>query len=274
MTSSGEPCLHLSGLGAARADLPTIAALRKSLPAWAPSDTPGHFLKHADEQTVLAVAALDQAIQSSGHAVNEYCEWAIVAAPRFIGRMAGGATLNRYSRGGGPAISPHLIPQHSLHSISGALSILLATRHPNFGIGGTSNSLVEGLLTAIAFPGSQPKGIWLIATAWDPEPQLDESGNCCNAPVCHAVALALQSAAQHGSCGRLRLVADREGVESSRDYKWSVDAAGLCRRVTALMPGAPATRFAWDLPFGGTVILEATKTFEATKVGANLRAAA
>src|SRR4051812_34230702 len=158
--SDSEPALALRGFGTARADLPAIAALRKSLPAWAPSDTPGHFLKHADEQTVLAVAALDQAIQSSGRPVSDYSQWAIVAAPRFIGRMAGGATLNRYSRGGGPAISPHLIPQHSLHSISGALSILLSSRQPNFGIGGTGNSLVEGLLTSLAFPGSPPEGIW------------------------------------------------------------------------------------------------------------------
>src|SRR5207248_10133193 len=114
MTNSGEACLYLSGLGAARGDLPTIAALRKSLPAWAPKDTPGHFLKHADEQTVLAVAALDEAIRSSRCDVSDYQHWSIIAAPRFIGRIAGGVTLQRYTRGGGPAISPHLIPQHSL----------------------------------------------------------------------------------------------------------------------------------------------------------------
>src|SRR3954467_12941766 len=111
MTNLDEPSLHLSSWGAARADLSAIAALRKSIPAWAPKDTPGHFLKHADEQTVLAVAALDNAIQSSGRPTSDYGQWTIIAAPRFIGRMAGGATLERYSRGGGSAISPHLIPQ-------------------------------------------------------------------------------------------------------------------------------------------------------------------
>src|SRR5881394_3101144 len=147
MTHSGEACLHVSGWGTARADLAAIAALRKNLPAWAPKDTPGHFLKHADEQTVVAVVALDNAIQSRGSEIDEYRQWAIVAAPRFIGRMAGAVTFHRYSKSGGPSISPHLIPQHSLHSVSGALSILLATRRPNFGIGGTGPSLTEGLLT-------------------------------------------------------------------------------------------------------------------------------
>jgi len=267
MTNSGETCLQLSGWGTARADLKTIAALRKSLPAWAPKETPGHFLKHADEQTVLAVAALDHAIQTSGRSAGEYQQWAIVAAPRFIGRMAGGVTLSRYSAGGGPAVSPHLISQHSLHSISGALSILLSSRQPNFGVGGTSSSLVEGLLTALTFSGPQNNGAWLIATGWDPEPQLDDAGNGCNAPVCHAVALALRPAAEFGALGRLQLLAERGSIESFHSFRWNEDAAGLCRRLTAL-PAGQAACFAWQLGSGGALSLEATKA------AANLRFAA
>src|SRR5262245_47301830 len=100
MTNSGEMCLHLSGWGTARAELNAIAALRKSLPAWAPQSTPGHFLKHADEQTVLAVAALDHAIQTSERSAGDFRQCAIIAAPRFIGRINGCATLGRYTAGG------------------------------------------------------------------------------------------------------------------------------------------------------------------------------
>src|SRR5205814_8177737 len=75
-SDSSLPTLNLCGFGTARADLAAIAAMRKSLPAWAPKDTAGHFLKHADEQTVLAVAALDNAIQSSGPAPENYRDWA------------------------------------------------------------------------------------------------------------------------------------------------------------------------------------------------------
>src|SRR4029078_7266493 len=98
---------------------------------------------------------------------------AILAAPRFIGRIAGTTTLARYSKGGGPAISPHLIPQHSLHSISGALSILLSSRQPNFGVGGTGASLAEGLLAALTAPLTGCGGLWLVSTAWSPEPVID-----------------------------------------------------------------------------------------------------
>src|SRR6185369_2658758 len=106
--------------------------------------------------------------------ISDYRRWVVIAAPRFIGRVAGGATLNRYCRGGGPAISPHLIPQHSLHSISGALSILLASRQPNFGVGGTGDSLAEGLLAALTGPQADCGGVWFVSTAWSPEPQLTD----------------------------------------------------------------------------------------------------
>jgi hypothetical protein len=265
MTNCHDACLHVASWGTARAELSAIAALRKNLPVWAPKDTPGHFLKHADEQTVLAVAALDNAVQAAGRPISDYRRWVIIAAPRFIGRIAGGATLNRYCRGGGPAISPHLIPQHSLHSISGALSILLATGQPNFGVGGTGNSLVEGLLAAVSFQNRGSEGAWLIATGWEPEPQLDEAGNCCNQPVCHAIALALHSAAQYGSCGRLRLLADQQSIGSSDAHRWDEEAAGLCRWLAA---DGEYHSFAWKLAFGGAIVCDVRKA------GGSLRAAA
>jgi hypothetical protein len=254
---SSEPSLYLRGFGTARADLATIATMRKSLPAWAPQDTPGHFLKHADEQTVLAVAAVDQAICSSELEPEQYRDWTLIAAPRFIGRLAGTATLARFTRGGGPAISPHTIPQHSLHSISGALSILLATRQPNFGVGGTADSLAEGLLAALTFPACGSTGAWLVSTAWEPEPQIDHSGQCSNTPVCHAVVLALQSAIEGQPCGQLRLMIQNGPIESHRAVRWFDNAAGLCQALAALTPGGPSECCAWRLPWGATIVLEA-----------------
>jgi hypothetical protein len=259
MTKSDEPCLNLSSWGTARADLAAIAGMRKTLPTWAPKDTPGHFLKHADEQTVLAVSALDQAISSAGKSIDHYRNWAIIAAPRFIGRIAGTSTLERFSRGGGPAISPHVIPQHSLHSISGALSILLASRQPNFGVGGTGDSLAEGLLASLTFPAANCSGVWLVSTAWDPEPQLDDAGLCLNAPVCHAVALGMQLAAQNDACGQLRLMVQNGPIETERAVGWFKNAAGVCRSLVALTPGGPPACFAWRLPWGGTIVLNASE---------------
>jgi len=248
----------LLGWGTARADLAAIAGMRKKLPSWSPPDTPGHFLKYSDEQGVLAVAAVDQAIQSAGLDTRQFQKWSIIAAPRFIGRIAGVGTLARFDRGGGPAISPHVIPQHSLHSISGALSILLSSRQPNFGVGGTGDSLAEGLFAALTFPTGNKAGTLLVATAWEPEPQLDNEGNCTNSPVCHAVALALEASAAAGKrCGDLRLVREHESIQARHVIHWFENASGLCARLAALVPGGPAGHFAWRLPWGGILTLNA-----------------
>src|SRR6186997_1501564 len=98
-STNPEHCLQLRGAGTARADLPAIAQLRKQLPDWVPADTPGHFLKHADEQTVLAVAAVDRAITACGTEASTFKQWTVIAAPRFIGRIAGCCTLDRFNRG-------------------------------------------------------------------------------------------------------------------------------------------------------------------------------
>jgi len=230
--------------------------MKKKLPAWAPADTPGHFLKHADEQTVMAVSAVDQAIESAQLDIKELQNWSVIAAPRFIGRTAGTATLERFGRGGGPAISPHLIPQHSLHSISGALSILLSTRLPNFGVGGTGESLTEGLLATLIFPAGGRTGTLLVATSWEPEPQLDDQGNCTNSPVCHAVALALQTAAPSMNCGRLSLTVGESTAKPHNAAMASTSAADLATALTALTPGGPAHFLAWRLPWGATLQLE------------------
>ena len=182
LAAGEEPCLQLRGFGTSQADLATIVSMRKSLPAWAPADTPGHFLKHADEQTVVAVAAVDQAIRSAGLAPTDYQRLVDHRGAALHWAPCRNDNAGRFTRGGGPAISPHLIPQHSLHSISRALSILLASRRPNFGIGGASESLAEGLFAALTFPASGCSGAWLVATGWDPEPQIDEQARCTNAP--------------------------------------------------------------------------------------------
>jgi hypothetical protein len=250
-----ELSLALRGFGVARADLASIAAMRKSRPAWAPPDTPGHFLKHADEQTVVAVAALDHAVQAGALQIDDCRQWAIIAAPRFIGRSAGAVTLDRFGRGGGPAISPHVIPQHSLHSISGALSILLGSRQPNFGVGGTADSLAEGLLAALTLPSQGCCGVWLVGTAWDPEPQVDKQGQCQDSPVCFGVALALKAAADGQTCGQLHL-RPWNGPMKSSENGGPLNAAGLSHALAALTPTGPSDHFVWQLSWGGALVLE------------------
>jgi hypothetical protein len=274
--------LALAAYGTARADLASIAALRRTIPAWAPADTPGHFLKHADEQTVVAVAAVDRAIAASGEDVSAYRNFAIIAAPRFVGRIAGAETLARFQAGGGPSVSPHTIPQHSLHSISGALSILLASREPNFGVGGIATALAEGLLAALTLPAPTARGIWLVATAFEPEPKLEASGRCLNEPAVCAAALAFRPIATAQCKGRLwleRSIPCRTQPGESADGGGAPSVTELIALLAAAaerggVGGCQRGSLRWRFPGGATVIFEAHAKLEASAPASGLAAAA
>ena len=83
---------------------------------------PAAFLKHSDEQTVAGLAAVFQAVNRSGLDAAHFADWGVLAAPRFLGRASMIQSLQRYFLEGAWGISPHLIPHHSLHSVSGTVS--------------------------------------------------------------------------------------------------------------------------------------------------------
>ncbi len=123
---------------------------------------------------------------------TDFADWGVLAAPRLPGRLSGAATLNRFVELGVPAISPHIIPQHSLHAVSSAVSVALGMHGPNFGIGGGPESTAEGLLAALTFlRTARVPGMWLVLTEWDREPIPDGQGGSVTPAVCCASALAL-----------------------------------------------------------------------------------
>ena len=63
---STELEMAIAGWGYSRLRPAEIAPLRRHLPRWAVEGTSGHFFKYADEQTILAVQALDHAIERHG----------------------------------------------------------------------------------------------------------------------------------------------------------------------------------------------------------------
>jgi hypothetical protein len=197
---------EIVGWGYARLASESIAPLRKTIPAWAPNDTPTHFFKYSDEQTVVAAHAVSDAIARCGLVPNDWRNWGIITAPQFLGRVSGAGVFRRFRAGGASAVSPHTIPQHSLHSVSGALSVLLAGRGPNVGVGGGPNALAEGLLAATTlFDGDEASATWLVCTGWNPEPLPNPEGNANGQGVCHAFALALQSSAATLQRGELSI---------------------------------------------------------------------
>lgn len=272
-------------VAASRSDLP---ALRETPNPSGRHPIPPRFLRHSDEQTVVGLAAVLRAMDAESLRDTCFDQWGVVAAPMFPGRLGGAATFRRYQQGGTAAISPHIIPQNSLHSVSSAISISLGMRGPNFGIGGGPEALAEGLLVAMTLldPRILP-GLWLVLTQWAPEPVPDGLGSTATETTCLAVALGLRhgmaqdqegltlrlaaSAAQTAGHTRIRVVPETaeppagvpaEGEPAGRsDY---VPLLGLARWLDGEAGGRSAS-WTYGLSWGGRIELMKANYRQRTK---------
>ena len=244
----------VEGWGYARLSFDETQGLRKTVPRWAAADAPLHFFKYADEQTILAVRALDNAIERHGLEAN-LSDWAVIAAPQFLGRLAGATAFHRFLKGGAPGVSLHTIPQHSLHSVSGAISVLLGCHGPNVGVGGGPQAMSDALLTASTlFDQRQCSGVWLVCTGWSPEPLPNLEGKCDSTAVCHAFALALKPAGNAARCGTLQLRWDGARPQLAAETPAAVEQVvdQLIKLDSLLLP----CTFRWPLDWGATAQLQ------------------
>ncbi|WP_425618974.1 hypothetical protein NA78x_002699 [Anatilimnocola sp. NA78] len=256
--ASSKRCLvHLGGWGYARFSLAEITGLRRKIPAWAVTGTPGHFFKYADEQTILAVQALDHLLERQGDDLGDRSRFAVIAAPQFLGRISSVNTFSRFQRSGAPSVSPHIIPQHSLHSVSGAISVLLGCRGPNVGVGGGPGALDNALLSATTlFAGSETTSAWLVCTGWDPEPQFDREGNCLNEPICQAFALAVSAQPMPKQLGALQLHLPDRGKASVAATSSALTVAQIVAELQAVESRQAPASIGWQTNWGATVELK------------------
>jgi len=200
MFRSSEPVAPTAGCriaGHALVECPLsgIAALRnRPAPAGAPP-LPPRFLRHADEQTVVGIHAVLEVIAQAGRP-RDLARHAVIAAPCQSGRLAAARTLGGLAAGGAGTVSPHIVPQCSLHSIAGAISVALGMHGAHLGVGGGPDALAEGLFAAATLvAGAGPatgSAAWLVATEWDEEPTLDAAGEALGDPLCRGLALELE----------------------------------------------------------------------------------
>ncbi len=175
---------------------------------------PHAFVRHADEQTLAALAVTLQ-LREQLPPLPQPEHWGVLAAPEYFGKEATLAALQRYSVDGPGGISPHLIPNHCLHSLSGSLSVLLGLHGPNYGVGGGPGQLVDLLLAGMLETVQQPvPGFWLVATGWRKLPRELGLSNA-TAPVCLAMALAV-----------CRMNSDE--LQASTSQLGSAEASSLC----------------------------------------------
>jgi hypothetical protein len=187
------------------ATLAEIPGLRdQPVPEGVPA-LPSRYLRHCDEQTVVGIRAVLAAIAAHPEPRPTFADYGVVAAPCQAGRIATAQSLAMLRTAGGVAVSPHIVPQCSLHSLAGAVSVALGMHGPNIGTSGGEHAVSEGLITSISLlaanpaTGNSPPGIWLVVSGWSQEPLLDATGkpDCSpvtdaqSRPICRAVAVAL-----------------------------------------------------------------------------------
>jgi hypothetical protein len=270
----------LAAAGVVAASLAELPALRDQPGGPNAPPVPPRFLRHSDEQTVVGLAAVLQAMDSSALRDACYGDWGVVAAPVFPGRMGGAGTFTKFREGGCAAISPHIIPQNSLHSVAGAISICLGMHGPNFGIGGGPDALAEGLTVALSLVDqSSLPGLWLVLTQWSPEPVPDGRGSTQTETTCHGIALALLPGAGQGLTLRMTLPESQPSLgkaiprlvlsgKESDPLAAAVGREGLAELAGWLTAGSARQRSApWSfgLPWGGRVELVQEQYQQQTK---------
>lgn len=175
-----------------RGSAETIAQARRQPVTVGAQKLPISFLKHAEDQTVLALQAVLGALEQENWQERSFTAWGVVAAPNLFGRVSIAQTIQRYRQEGAWGVSPHLIPHQSLHAMSGTISQALKIYGPNFGISGAPNSGPDAFLIAGAMmmDGVLP-GLWVVLAGYEAEWLPAADGAPVPAPMCQAIALAL-----------------------------------------------------------------------------------
>jgi hypothetical protein len=191
--SGPESACGIAGHAVCEARLSEIAALRDAaVPPGVPT-LPPRFLRHCDEQTVVGMHAVLRAIAALPQAGDGLAGDAVVAASCQAGRIMAAKSLALLKTGGAVTVSTHIVPQASLHSVAGAVSVALGMHGPHLGVSGGPEALAEGLLSAITLAaGAGAPRVWLVVTEWDEEPTLDATGAATDDPLCRALAIAIE----------------------------------------------------------------------------------
>jgi hypothetical protein len=260
VAGSAAACVaEVSARGTVAVRLSAIARLRDGGWPETATELPRRFLRHADEQTVVGMHAVLAAIATFPEPRPSLSGHGIVAASCQAGRISGAQALVQAKRGGGVAVSTQIVPQGSLHSLAGAVSVGLGMHGPNVGVSGGPEALAEGLLTALAWLHAAPavtcEPVWLIVTGWDEEPTLDGEGIPTNDPVCRGIALALTPLAASLAPGHAGLLLEFDPADPGTTQP-DVPADSLRSLGDALADHAAAVRpWSLQLPWFGRVRL-------------------
>jgi hypothetical protein len=256
----GSAGCSIRGHAVVASRLSSLAALRDAaVPPGCPA-LPPRFLRQSDEHTVVAVRAVLEAMAGLPEPMN-FDRCGVIAAPCQAGRIAAARSLTQLQAGGAGGVSPHIVPQCSLHSLGDAVSVALGMHGPHIGVGGGPDALAEGLFAAVSlFQGGTGSGCdlaWLVVTDWDTEPLLDAAGMPTNDPSCRALAMLL-APADPADDDRLSLSLHMPTAAVGAALPADPPAGGLaafCRAVEMCATGSVLTSWAVSCPWGAEIRL-------------------
>jgi hypothetical protein len=189
--SGTEVTCDVAAFACLRLTAAELQSLRQNLVLPSGERIPPSFLKHAEDQTIAALATVARAISASFPPGVSFTEWGVLGAPRFLGRMAMNVAIAKFNAEGAWGLSPHLIPHRLLHALSGTLSQAFKMQGPNFGVGGGPTGVAETMRAAAGLlAGNRLPGLWVVMTGCDPETDTER----CKGPdtsLTSALAIAL-----------------------------------------------------------------------------------
>jgi hypothetical protein len=229
-----------------------IGPLRRKPGPWTGKPFSPALLRFADEQTVVGITAILNAIDRHGLTGTDFTQWGILGAPIFLGRATVVHAILRFGTEGAWGVSPHIIPHRLLHAVSGTVSQVLGVHGPNYGVGGGPDGISEAFLTAFTLINTEDiPGLWLLLTGNDPEPIIDDQGNTTSPGVCEAIALALTRPQGKGT--RFRLTPFSRDSKESTGHAQVLVSQNVLRQ--ALNPEMVAPQ-SWRIDGFGTLTIE------------------
>jgi hypothetical protein len=236
------------GCGLVRANPDQLKALRQN----PPKHLAAGFFKHADDQIVAGVAAVFEAVKSAGMEETSFADWGVVAGACYLGRTVLAGALDRFRSAGAWSVSPHLIPNHMQHCLSGSVSIALKSHGLNVGVGGGPTTVSETFLAAASLAGdNRLGGLWIVLTGHAPEPFSQFANGTIAAPLCHALALAAVAVTPSSGVAQLRVM---PAVRTSSNDTVEVRSNSLrVSDLTNSLAGLAGQSLRWQLDSGGWV---------------------
>jgi len=137
-------------------------------------------LRHMDDPDVACLAAVGHAIATLGIDSASFRDWGIIAAPQPPTRIKLASVHLRFHNDGPTRLSPHIIPERSLQSLSSLVNAAHGFGGPNFGVGGATGRESDLWTALIAFDAAAIlPGAWILLNG------------ISNDGICRAAAMAI-----------------------------------------------------------------------------------